>query len=173
MCVRLAWMPFLLAFVACGEDAEIPLLAPGAETGAAGSGGNGQLDSGADGSSSDAAVDQCSSSANCEGTEKFCNTELGRCVECLVSSQCDVGKGCAPNGACEDACGTDVDCTSGDKPFCLPGSLVCVECEGDSDCDELERPFCEPSTKKCVECLVSGHCEADQTCDPADFQCGG
>jgi hypothetical protein len=151
----------------CGEDAEISLLEPGTEAGISGSSSGGAAgDAGTD----TASGAECTSSANCAGMDKFCNTEQGRCVECLAASQCESGQGCAPDGSCQEVCGSDPECTSGSLPFCAPGFSVCVECLGDADCD-TEQPFCQPSLKRCVECLVDGHCESAKTCDQSEFQC--
>jgi hypothetical protein len=169
-----AWLCLLLFAGACGEDGEIRLLSGDVDAGAGGApGADASIDGGTDATDGGFVDGGCSSSANCAGTEKFCNTARGRCVECLAASQCEVGKSCAPSGVCDETCSSNPDCSSGSRPFCLPGFSVCVECLGDADCEDSEKPFCESLSRECVECLADGHCETDNSCDPTDFQCKG
>lgn len=178
------WSVVVAAGVGCGDDAEIALLAP-----AKGDAGVGGASSGGD---AGGGTSGCTSSADCVGSDKFCDTSNGRCVECLAASQCQVGQGCAPDGHCQGSCALDTDCTSGGAPICAPSFLVCVECNTNVDCDSggnpicvagecqecREDPDCEAAypycrSNECVECLVDAHCvpAGKTTCDPSEFQC--
>jgi Hint module len=56
----------------------------------------------------------------------------------------------------QDTCTADVECISGEAPFCVDG--MCRECRDDSHCEEDLQLYCRPSDYSCVRCLEDSHC---------------
>ncbi len=126
---------------------------------------------------------ECRRDADCTLDEGRCNTDVNRCVICLMRSDCPSGQTCSlPSGSCVQdcsvggcsgaqpvcnastglcqACGADSECGSA-APICDVASGRCGECNSLDDCGG-EEPFCNLSTGRCVECLTDGHCEEEE-----------
>ncbi|HEY3445487.1 MAG TPA: hypothetical protein VGK67_03940 [Myxococcales bacterium] len=107
----------------------------------------------------DAGTCRACASADCTGgsvcVQAAGDLLLGRCVQCLQSSDCTVD----PNRTCDTAqhvcseCVTSADCPAAD-PTCSP-TRTCGACAGDGDCGALH---CNLSTGACVACLSNAHC---------------
>jgi hypothetical protein len=117
-------------------------------------------------------VDQQCGAANApEGdscTGGVCN-DVGSCVECLTSDDCDGGDGCSAENVCVDRCmdgvqdgnETDIDCGGDTCTGCPDGQ----SCQDDQDCltDSCINDICGPPT--CTDGV--------ENADEADIDCGG
>ncbi len=92
----------------------------------------------------------------CEGIA-ICN-EAGRCeaVECLDSSQCNLGYTCDDAGTCIQGCGTDDDCLAGETCN-ANGTCQAYGCRSTTlDCGYGQR--CDAGTGTCVVDALP-HCD--------------
>jgi Cys-rich repeat protein len=116
---------------------------------------------GDDNSNSGATVQpQCASDGDCGGNRPYCDTALGRCIECVGNSNCGGGEVCdSVSGSCRATCSTSGDCGQ-NTPYCAPRG-VCVHCVGDGNCSG-GQPYCDTTVDRCVECLTSANCSGNQ-----------
>lgn len=108
-----------------------------------------------------------------------CDTDRGRCVECLEASDCPGGERCNPvTLSCEPVECRDASDCGGDRPFCgFDG--VCIGCRTAGDCPTLGgvRRTCDLGLRECVEnpCTSDDHCALDpsgrRTCDVGSGAC--
>jgi hypothetical protein len=122
----------------------------GQDAGMSGVAGSGGTTSGEGGVSSNGMP--CSTETDCTREMPACDTNLGRCVACLLVD----GSGCTP-----------------EAPYCVgAGNDVsrCVQCESVDDCDQ-ETPLCNDGT--CVACMAEDDCTgfADTPLCRDDGQC--
>ena len=87
----------------------------------------------------------CKSDYDCRAKEKYCNTSVSQCVECMVNSDCQ--------NASEE-CGSD--------NRCLVPCNEQTKCRADNECAE-PNPFCNVDTSTCVVCTEQEHCSKVKT----------
>lgn len=111
----------------------------------------------------------CESDADCTSAlAPLCETELKRCVECRVGSDCQTGRCDETTRICLPAgCRRPEDCAGQEgKPYCSSDGS-CVECRATPDCPSLDgkRRVCDLGLRICVESI----CRSDAECarDPS------
>jgi hypothetical protein len=80
----------------------------------------------------------------------------GRCVQCLVDTDCPSGYLCGGNDQCHQGCKTNGDC-GGARPICETATGVCVGCTTSTDCG-AEAPICSTGGV-CVQCVTGTDCK--------------
>jgi hypothetical protein len=141
--------------VACGSSDDAGLNSSNPDGGSSGG------SSGKGGSSGSAGKDggSCASDKDCTPLGLLCSTEVGRCVECLNSTDCGVGEHCVST-VCVPRCDNSLDCTDG--KVCDTSSGVCVECVRDADCEAGQR---------CSGNACQDSCDSDNDCTPLGKLC--
>ncbi len=135
------------------------------------------------------ADDQCKSSL-----QPHCYNDagpsFGTCVECLVSSHCQLGQVCSPELMCVPGCGDTQEACPPQTPICEGDSGVCVTCLSAAECSgglvcengacmECSGPManyecyqnykdqflwvCSPEDN-CVQCIMDGDCPTGEHC---------
>ncbi|MFC1682544.1 hypothetical protein ACFL0X_02920, partial [Nanoarchaeota archaeon] len=125
---------------------------------------------------------KCSSDGGCENfyeSKPVCDTGSGKCVECIVNSDCSTGEICEDNVCEEVECIVNSDCSTGEicednvceevPPGCVPDCLD-KNCGGDGCGGSCG--ICEDEWK----CSENGNCVYNlnclDTCDFLDYGCG-
>ena len=76
----------------------------------------------------------CGTTDECSPPTSYCNTTLGKCVQCIADLNC-FGVGLV----------------------CNVEKGVCVNCKSNGDCFGA-TPYCSPALGQCVECVADGNC---------------
>lgn len=106
----------------------------------------------------------CAASTNCAPPTPVCDLEVGTCVECVTSAECDLGNVCAHElRTCVPRCRSDADCVGSGRPTCAISSGVCVECTNDTGCSG-STPFCNMDYGTCQQCREDTDC-LSRSCD--------
>jgi hypothetical protein len=127
----------------------------------------------------DMAPPGCASEADCAATPStpHCKTDERRCVQCLVTTDCPLGKQCSPSGSCVDGCVPAApNCNTGEQ--CC--SNLCIDVAKDvSSCGACGRacasahvtmPAC--SNKLCAPSCAPGWGDCNHPVAPnADDGC--
>ena len=180
------WLALCVAsdFLGCSGNAN-RILAQGGGTsvlgvgGSSATGGSGAKSSLATGG---AGVANCTASADCAAPLPLCDQAQGRCVECLIGSDCSNGALCAA-GACRvsGACTNSRECTAGlvcDGQRCVAcvtaaecaqgqvctGNACRNNCDSDLACVGAGL-LCDRASGHCVECLTANDCQGGRSCD--------
>ena len=104
----------------------------------------------------------------------YCSAS-GKCVACLVNSDCPAGSACQTNNTCvaSSTCVADASCPA-DKPHCSPVDHFCAECVLNTDCPNNEickSGHCEAAVNGCI---ANSDCIAPLvSCDMSTRQCVG
>lgn len=142
-----AGLTSVLAASACGGASDSGLKGGGEDGGAGtagvgggsgGSGGDGGSGASAGSGGSGGGTVSCVSDKDCTPMGMLCDKDLGFCVQCRNTEDCDDGQLCA-GFRCIDAqaCDNSLECDGGQ--VCHPVEKVCVECAGDNDCPDGDR----------------------------------
>jgi Cys-rich repeat protein len=99
---------------------------------------------------------------DCPAARPTCNPQNGRCVQCLVNAQCDVGQTCVAHG-CVDTCNSNADCSL-PTPVCDLTKHLCAERTKNMECG-VAKPICDTTVDRCVECVLDADCPPGQACD--------
>lgn len=103
----------------------------------------------------------------CPSSTPACEADSGRCLECLVDSECSgkptrsfcVKRACAACSAANAvACGT----RDPSKPICLANGS-CGECASSADCTIAGKPICDTAAGACSACTSDSQCQAKGT----------
>ena len=92
-------------------------------------------------------------------SDKYCNEETGKCVECIPEEEdhCQENKVCHID-KCVDECNDPSDCSSDE--VCVNGA--CVDCDNNEDCKD--NFVCYTENNECVECLDRTGCDEGEHC---------
>lgn len=104
----------------------------------------------------------CSAAAVCSAPAR-CDLAIGRCAECLQSSDCAQNRACI-NDRCLPQCLDNSSCPGG---FCVGGG--CVACRGNGDCPQLGQ-WCDGGTCR-AQCVQNSDCDGGRSCDPMTHTC--
>jgi len=114
--------------------------------------------------------------AACPNNEK--QTSAGKCVQCLVSTDCGAGTYCDSSNSCSTCtastqdcpCKQNTDCPTGD--FCSSGGTCSSGCRTDTDCTDVLKTTCcggvctNTTTDATANCGGCGNaaCTGNQVC---------
>lgn len=111
----------------------------------------------------------CASDNQCKQYDLLCDTNAGKCVQCLTADHCDTGLFCVA-GVCGGAaagCKSNAECAGSSKgKVCDAARGRCVGCVTASDCPDPSTNACEANT-----CVTYESCEDSRDCDKADEVC--
>ncbi|HEY3445788.1 MAG TPA: hypothetical protein VGK67_05450 [Myxococcales bacterium] len=121
-------------------------------------------------------IDRCAN-VTCSGTTKICDPASGKCVACLVKSDCTSSL----KPACDTAtkkcveCLTETDCASSTvSKFCDRALKTCSGCDADAQCITATAPNCLSAEHRCVGCVDAADCAGNpngQICSLATRTC--
>jgi len=101
--------------------------------------------------------------------DKLCNTTSHKCVECLMQTDCAVGKLCSPSGVCVDGC----DLSKGKG--CAVGLTCCTNLCVDTKTDALNCNTCGMTCNGATNTCCNGVCVDPssnvQNCNGCGKQC--
>lgn len=105
----------------------------------------------------------CRTGSDCP--EGVCDTDRGRCVDCLVDPDCGDGRECSEGLCVAPTCG-GAPCPD-ETPICLENETdeVCVECVAPTDCPPGEACSADFT---CQACDPEVACAEDEACVPDD-----
>jgi hypothetical protein len=113
----------------------------------------------------------CSSNRDCAAAASgraLCDTRSGKCVGCLVDSDCGSGELCAHSACVKSAhCQSSLDCQLGS--VCDRDAGACVECVVADDCQPqyaCVQSHCQPPCRSDKDCTPLG-----RLCEPAAGHC--
>jgi hypothetical protein len=131
--------------------------------------------------SSPPACVQCTTSAQCTGSKRVCDS-TGTCQQCLTNDDCgDPTPACSPSTKTCVACLASIDCKTAEASRCETSTHSCVACQADADCSQIAgKTICavDPQSKQnqCFECTLGKEAGClkegkDYACNPASNQC--
>jgi hypothetical protein len=102
--------------------------------------------------------------AGCPAATPACETDSGRCLECMADGDClrDASKSFCQAGACVGCAGAGDSACAGRnpaKPVCMSGG-TCAECVTSDDCAATAKPICDTTANLCVACSRDDQCQA-------------
>lgn len=108
----------------------------------------------------------------CVGTQDVCDSDSGKCVECVGNGDCG-DEVCSAQHNCEE-CNVDADCKAS-APRCV--SHACAACSGvDTSCDGRAKALCDTAAwsslvGQCVECTGTSYAACGAAPDTTPYVC--
>lgn len=116
---------------------------------------------------------ECLTDMECGAARPACEPGTYRCVECVTSQHCEAGLVCEPiTHRCAKPCQTFAECGPS-YDDCANG--ICRLCDGAAECiGNQAGPRCDSAVGRCGQCTSSSQCPtATPQCDRSRGVCAG